>query len=95
MESIYEWMGVIQLGVFVLAGLLMPFWLKSYVWLVFVAIGYVVYLAWGMYLRFSSYNEDFWVGYGSMIIPYLAGISLIGYLLQKSSDYTKRNGSEE
>lgn len=91
MESIYEWMGVIQLGVFLLAGLLMPFWLKSYVWLSFVAIGYGVYLLWWFYLRATSSDG----GFGMMILPYLAGISLIGYLLQKTADRTKQNDSEE
>ncbi|ALS76531.1 hypothetical protein AUC31_15545 [Planococcus rifietoensis] len=94
-ELVYEWMGHIQLGVFLLAPLLLPWWLKRYIWLGFVAVGYVLYIAWGLYLQVMGTMEEFGTGFGMMILPYLAGISLFGYLLQKSIDHAKQNGSEE
>lgn len=95
MEFVYEWMGRIQFGVFLLAPLLLPWWLKRYIWLGFVAAGYLFYIAWGLYLQFAGTMEEYGTGFGMMILPYLAGISLFGYLLQKSAGPTKHNGSEE
>ncbi|MBT2581546.1 hypothetical protein [Planococcus sp. ISL-109] len=95
MEMIYEWMGTIQLAVFLLGGLLLPFWLKSFVWLSFVAVGYVFYLLWRLYESFAPSAEGFEIGYGTVILPYLAVISLIGYLLQKTADHRQQTGSED
>ncbi|MFP3323250.1 hypothetical protein R0K05_09075 [Planococcus sp. SIMBA_160] len=95
MEYIYEWMGRIQLAIFLLAALLLPWWLKRYFWLGLVAAGYVVYIAWRLYLQAAGTREEFWAGFGRFSLPYLAALSLLGYLVQKSIDHLKHNGSKE
>lgn len=95
MEFVYEWMGHIQLGVFLLAPLLLAWWLKRYIWLGFVAAGYLFYIAWGLYLQAAGTMEEYGTGFGMMILPYLAGISLFGYILQKSVGDAKQNDSGE
>lgn len=92
-EVIYEWMGMIQLGSFLLGGLLLPFWLKRMVWLKFVAVGYCFYVLWGLYSWYGP-QDGLWANYERMMLPYLAVISLIGYVLQKLADQGDK-GSEQ
>lgn len=86
MEVVYGWMGQIQTGVFILGALLIPLWLKRFKWLAFVAIGHIAYIIWGLYSGELLSPGNSGTGYGTMIFPYLAVISLIGYLLQKFFD---------
>lgn len=86
MQNIYQWMGAIQMAVFLVAPLLVPLWLQRFVWFGVVAISYIFYLMGILYLRFTSGDAEFETGYGRFILYYLIAVSLAGYLLQKLAD---------
>ncbi|WP_341961770.1 hypothetical protein NM897_01680 [Planococcus maritimus] len=89
MELLYEWIGRIQLAVFLLAALLIPWWLKRYFWLGLVTIGYVLYITWRIYLQALERTVEFSSGFSTMTLPYVAGLSLLGYLFQKLINHWK------
>ncbi|KYG59323.1 hypothetical protein BHE17_11425 [Planococcus maritimus] len=94
-ELLYEWMGRLQMAVFLLAALLIPWWLKRYFWLGLVTIGYILYITWRIYLQAMGKTAEFSSGFSAMALPYLAGLSLLGYLFQKLIDYRKHKGFKD
>ncbi|ANU17800.1 hypothetical protein BBI11_12505 [Planococcus maritimus] len=95
MELLYEWMGRLQMAIFLLAALLIPWWLKRYFWLGLVTIGYILYITWRIYLQAMGKTAEVSSGFSAMTLPYLAGLSLLGYLFQKLIDYRKHKGFKD
>ena len=65
------------------APLLVPLSLKKWAWAATVAIGYALYILWGVLLHFTADITEYGTAYGILILPYLIFITIIGAFVQK------------
>ena len=87
--------GYLTIGMILLGPLLLPLLLKKWQWMKVAAVGYVLYICWGLYLHFNADIQDYGTGYGMLILPYLVIITVIGLVVErgyaKSVERKKRN----
>lgn len=77
-----KFLELVILLLFLIGPLAFPLFSKKWTWFITMAIGYAVYMLWGVYLHFTSDVKEYGTGYGLLIVPYLIVLSIIGITLQ-------------
>ncbi|AQQ51847.1 hypothetical protein [Planococcus lenghuensis] len=90
MDGIRDVLWAFQMGVLLLAPLLLPLLFKKWVWARTVAAGYALYGLWGVYLHFTADITTYGTGYGLFIVPYLILMTIVGALVERKHQMQKR-----
>lgn len=84
MDEIRGLMGMLQIGLLLLSPILLPLLFKKWIWARTVAIGYALYVLWGIYLHFTADITEYGTGYGLFILPYMLILTVVGAATERS-----------